>query len=73
MLGIYIYGTMIGIDFKGLSNIMMSTPALIVKDLMEGNSFGIDLKMNKLDQVFDYIEIGPVKQLRALNKIIKIN
>ena len=72
MLGIYIYGTMIGIDFKGLSNIMMSTPALIVRDLMEGNSFGIDLKMNKLDQVFDYIELGPTKQLRALNKAIKI-
>ena len=72
MLGIYIYGTMIGIDFKGLSNIMMSTPALIIRDLMEGNSFGIDLKMNKLDQVFDYIELGPTKQLRALNKAIKI-
>ena len=67
MLGIYVYGVMLGIDFEGLSNIMMSAPALIVRDLMEGNSFGSNLKMYKLDQVFDYIELGPKKQLQALN------
>ena len=72
MLGIYVYGTMIGIDFKGLSDIMMSTPALIVRDLMEGNSFGINLKLSKLDQVFDYLELGPKKQLQALGKTFEI-
>ena len=67
MLGTYVYGIIIGMNFKDVSTIMMSEPALLVRDLMEGNSLGVDLKMNRVDQVFDYLELGPRSQLKALD------
>ena len=58
MLGMYIYGITIGVDFQTLSNIICSKTGLIINEMMESNSFLKQKGMN-IQNIFDYLELAP--------------
>lgn len=73
MLGMYIYGITIGIDFKTLSDIICSETGLIINEMMQGNSFLKQKGMN-VQNIFDYLELAPnltpsIKLSRSANEI----
>lgn len=58
MLGMYIYGITIGVDFKTLSDIICSETGLIINEMMGSNSFLKQKGMN-IQNIFDYLETAP--------------
>ena len=58
MLGMYIYGITIGVDFKTLADIICSETGLIINEMMRGNSFLNEKGMN-VQNIFDYLETAP--------------
>ena len=73
MLGMYIYGITIGVDFKTLSDIICSETGLIINEMMQGNSFLKQKGMN-VQNIFDYLELAPnltpsIKLSRSANEI----
>ena len=58
MLGMYIYGITIGVDFKTLADIICSETGLIINEMMIGNSFLKQRGMN-IQNIFDYLELAP--------------
>ena len=58
MLGMYIYGITIGVDFKTLANIICSETGLIINEMMRSNSFLKQKGMN-IQNIFDYLETAP--------------
>jgi hypothetical protein len=58
MLGMYIYGIAIGIDFDTIFDILTSPAALEISKLMQGNAFD-DESTLAIRQVFDYVDKGP--------------
>lgn len=58
MLGMYIYGISIGMDFKDISKLMMSPAGFIISGMMSGNSFQ-NIKAKNIQNIFDYFELGP--------------
>ena len=58
MLGMYIYGITIGVDFKTLADIICSETGLIINEMMRGNSFLNERGMN-IQNIFDYLETAP--------------
>jgi hypothetical protein len=57
---------------KGIevSSIMMSPTATGIKELTEGNSFGVDLGKRNLNTIFSYIEMGPGSELAKLDSVL---
>jgi hypothetical protein len=58
MLGMYIYGIAIGIDFDTIFEILTSPAALEISKLMRGNAFNDDPAL-AIGQVFNYVDKGP--------------
>lgn len=58
MVGMYLYGISVGIDFKTVASIMMSKTARIINRVKTGNVFNNDGGIVFLNGVFDYIEKG---------------
>lgn len=58
MLGMYIYGITIGVDFKTLADIICSETGIIINEMMEGNSFSKKRGMS-IQNIFDYLETAP--------------
>lgn len=58
MLGMYIYGITIGVDFKTLADIICSETGLIINEMMRGNSFLNERGMS-IQNIFDYLETAP--------------
>ena len=58
MLGMYIYGITIGVDFKTLADIICSETGLIINEMMGSNSFLKQKGMN-IQNIFDYLETAP--------------
>ena len=58
MLGMYIYGITIGVDFKTLADIICSNTGLVINEMMKGNSFLKQRGMN-IQNIFDYLELAP--------------
>lgn len=58
MLGMYIYGITIGVDFKTLADIICSETGIIINEMMEGNSFSKKRGM-AIQNIFDYLETAP--------------
>lgn len=59
MVGLYIYGIAIGIDFNRIADIMMSKTARVLSKIKNGNIFNNTKDMAFLTNVFDYIDDGP--------------
>ena len=59
MVGLYIYGIAIGIDFDRIADIMMSKTARVLSKIKNGNIFNNTRDMPFLTNVFDYVEDGP--------------
>lgn len=53
MLGMYLYGIMIGMDFTDISNILMSTTGFKVSKMLKDNAFNSDYTYN-MNDVLDY-------------------
>ena len=64
MLGMYIYGIAIGIDFDTIFEILTSPAALEISKLMRGNAFNDDPAL-AIGQVFNYVDKGPGVQLQT--------
>ena len=64
MLGMYIYGISIGVDFDTIFDILTSPAALEISKLMRGNSFSGDPNLT-INQVFDYVDKGPAAHLQS--------
>ena len=58
MLGMYIYGISLGIDFRDISNIINSDAGILINNLMQGNMYNEERPMS-MGSVFDYFDIGP--------------
>lgn len=58
MLGMYIYGITIGMDFQTIANIICSKTGLIINEMMKGNSF-LQQKGMSIQNIFDYLETAP--------------
>ncbi len=70
-IGMYIYGTAIGMEFQDLVKIMTSDVALMITDLTKGNVFTNEKGLFSLDSVFSYLENGPMSLLtKYANPII---
>ena len=59
MLGMYIYGITIGMDFKAIADIICSETGLVINELMGSNSF-LNEKGKNIQNIFDYLELAPV-------------
>jgi hypothetical protein len=59
MLGMYIYGITIGMDFKAIADIICSETGLVINELMGSNSF-LKEKGKNIQNIFDYLELAPV-------------
>ncbi len=67
MIGMYIYGITIGIDFKTLAKIMMSNIGNTIYNLLNKNIFSNNFGFNRVgDSLFKYFEEGPKSQLYKL-------
>lgn len=64
-LGTYIYGSMVGMDFRSIYDIMVSNPALIYSKLLNGNVFTKEADKN-LGSILKYIQRGPSRDLNAI-------
>jgi hypothetical protein len=62
-IGMYIYGTAIGMEFSDLVKIMTSDVARMITDLTKGNVFNRERGLFSLDSVFGYLENGPMALL----------
>lgn len=62
MLGMYVYGISIGMDFRDISDILMSPIGFKISSMMNDNVFSDDPRMN-IQDIFDYFELGPRKKL----------
>ena len=64
MLGTYIYGLAIGVDFNTMFKILTSPAALEISKLLRGNSFEDDPAL-MVSQIENYIKNGPLKQINS--------
>lgn len=58
MLGMYIYGIAIGMDFRDISKIIASKTGQVIDSLIKEDVINNQNGMN-LENIFDYIELGP--------------
>lgn len=64
MLGMYVYGTSIGMHFTDIANILMSKPVRIIASMMNSNIFeGVGSK--NIQDMFDYFELGPNQEVNS--------
>lgn len=59
MVGLYIYGTSIGIEFSSIAKVMMSNTARVISKIKNGNIFNGDKGHNFTNSIFKYIDLGP--------------
>lgn len=68
MIGMYLFGISIGIDFKELSQILMSPTALVIKETMDDNVFNdYDGYGQISEKVFNFFEKSPYKLFGKYN------
>lgn len=62
MLGMYIYGLTIGMNFNDIANILMSPVGNVIKNLLNNDSFSERDLFNAVDErLFKYFTEGPYK------------
>jgi len=67
MLGMYIYGITLGMDFKAIADIICSETGLVINELMGSNSF-LKERGKNIQNIFDYLELAPI-----LNSNVKLS
>lgn len=67
-MSLYLYGIIIGMDFKSISDLLMSDVGRMMTKLISGNIF--NNKSFSFDNLLKYFKLGPTKQLSAFNKQI---
>lgn len=73
MIGMYLYGISIGMNFDDISNIMMSKPAKMIANLTQGNRF-TGKNPKSIDAVLRYLENGPKQDIsRFLSKAVSFD
>lgn len=60
MVGLYIYGITIGMDFRDIANILMSPTGNVISQLLEGNVFTGNKELTEVTKVFKYFDKFPV-------------
>lgn len=64
MIGMYIYGLSIGMDFESVANILMSDVGSVIKGVLDGDVFiGREEQLNVGPALFKYFDDGPSRQL----------
>lgn len=60
MIGMYIYGLSIGMDFESVANILMSDVGSVIKGVLDGDVFiGREEQLNVGPALFKYFDDGP--------------
>ena len=67
-MSLYLYGIIIGMDFKSISDLLMSDVGRMMTKLISGNIF--NNKSFSFDNLLKYFKLGPEKQLSVFNKQI---
>ena len=67
-MSLYLYGIIIGMDFKSISDLLMSDVGRMMTKLISGNIF--NNKSFSFDNLLKYFKLGPKKQLSVFNKQI---
>jgi hypothetical protein len=71
MLGMYIYGISIGMDFRDISKIIASNTGIIIDSLMKEDSIAEERGMS-MENIFDYIELGPnLNHSKKISDVVK--
>lgn len=72
MMGLYLYGAAIGMDFETLNNIIASPLGFIVAKLMNSNEFTQTSGKMSIDQALNYLYEGPTyNDLKKFDGFIK--
>jgi hypothetical protein len=58
MLGMYIYGISIGMDFRDIAKIIASKTGQVIDSLMTDDIIA-DERGKNIEGIFDYLELGP--------------
>ena len=70
MLGMYVYGLSIGMNFNDVANIMMSPVGNVIKGLLDDDVFSGREAFPSVDEaLFKYFTDGPFRQLNKYNVI----
>ena len=72
-LGMYVYGTSIGMDINSIVKLMTSDIGLLLNDLTKSNVFTNTKGVFSIDKVFDYLETGPKDLIAKYDENIFIN
>lgn len=73
MLGMYIYGISIGMDFKDISKIIASKTGQVIDSLMKDDVI-IGQRGMSIENIFDYLELGPkIEYSEKISQTIKAN
>lgn len=68
MLGMYIYGIAIGMDFRDISKIIASKTGIIIDSYIREDAILQERGMS-MENIFDYVELGPVfKNTKQIDK-----
>lgn len=71
MMGLYIYGTAIGMDFDILNKIIASPLGFVINDLLHSNEFTKDLGFLSINEALHFLYNGPSKQLNKYDISLK--
>jgi hypothetical protein len=71
MLGMYIYGISIGMNFTDISRIIASNTGIVIDSLMKEDVISEERGMS-MENIFDYIELGPnLNRTKKVSDIVK--
>lgn len=59
MLGMYIFGISIGMDFKQIADIIASPIGIVINEMMGSNILN-DIRGKSMENIFDELEVGPI-------------
>ena len=71
MLGMYIYGISIGMDFSNISKIIASNTGIVIDSLMKEDAITGERGMS-MENIFDYIELGPkLENTKKISDVVR--
>lgn len=73
MVGLYLYGIMIGMDFRDISKILISKSAQVIASMQKGNIFNHEKGFPMLTSIFKTLDTNPPMPDTTLRKIKDTN
>lgn len=73
MVGLYLYGIMIGMDFRDISKILISKSAQVIANMQKGNIFNHEEGHPMLTSIFKTLDTNPPMPDTTLRKIKDTN